>query len=407
MFSVGRAGLAVIAGVTDTLAMADPTPVTERPASTPVFRGLFCLVLLAVPVGFCLLAPVLFFGHHHERAHRTRCANLLRQFGLAAIQYSDDKRFFPHVNKIRTLDGDYDSNHTPRTVRALMYYGYHDNPEGWVCSESFDGYVPPRDQAWEAPRRWFWSGGILKTPVASPFLDGASDPTLRATDELSYGWTRKGYTANTRSMTMLGADRAVRTHSADPMPAGELGNHDDGLNVVRADATVEYLSTRQPLQLERFEPTKHLNLFRPSLFVDPAMRPVPFRIPEWAPAALAFAGFLGLLGWLYHMGWRRPGARLPAGHRRRKRRVRGKRKRWLTADVDGVGKVELGAEKVVNAAGKPKVMLSPNQRCPFCHDSLAETDDLVACVNCQTLLHRECVQEGGMCSTLGCTNQKK
>ncbi|MCH7653638.1 MAG: glutamyl-tRNA reductase [Chloroflexi bacterium] len=100
---------------------------------------------VVVFAGFVALAglflPVVLRGET-ERRNRARCANNLRQLGLAAIQYSDDKRFFPHVRKIRELDGGYDSNHTPKTMRSLQWYGYHDNPEGWICSSSYDVFVP-------------------------------------------------------------------------------------------------------------------------------------------------------------------------------------------------------------------------------------------------------------------------
>jgi hypothetical protein len=336
---------------------------------------------------------------------KTKCFGNLRQLGIAAIIYADDKRFFPHVGRISELDGDYDSNDTPQTFRALMYYGYHDNPEGWVCPASYDLFVPLSRRAQESPRTWFWEGDLVSSE-ASPFSEANSDPSLRHTSELSYGWTRKGYTGNVRSTALLGVDRAVRTRTSGAedltVPAGEVGNHDDGVALLRADATVEWFPTEQPADGEVLKALEDVNLYRASLLVDPASGPKAFRFPEWFQSASVFGGLFGVLGWLYYMGWRRDGARRSRGPS-----VRATRKRWLTADVDGVGKVDLGAEPAVNAAGKPRVTLSPNQRCPFCHDPLVESDDLVACVACQTLLHRECVQEGGMCSTLGCTNQKK
>lgn len=384
--------------------MPDP-PHRERPASMSAFRGMFCLVLFLVPVGLCLVAPA-FLGHKYSRqtSNRVKCSNNLRQLGLAAIVYGDDKRFFPHVGPIKERDGGYDTNDTPKTFRALNYYGYHDNPEGWICPSSFDLSVPVSGVR-EEPGYWFWSGRVSDADV-SPFVDGASDPTLRETSEVSYGWTRRGLSANVPSTTMLGADRAVRTRSwkADDlsMPDGELGNHTGALNVLRTDATVEYFSTGRSADSGFVEATRDLNLFRPSLLAKSAVgQERSIQVPGWLPGAAGLAGVLGLLGWLYHMGWRREWTGPGVGP------IRAKRKRWLTADVDGVGKVELGGEQVVNAAGKPRVTLSPTQRCPFCHDPLVESDDLVACVACQTLLHRECVQEGGVCSTLGCTNQKK
>ena len=41
-----------------------------------------------------------------EKQNQLRCANFLRQLGLGAMQYADVKRFYPHVNGLRELDGD-------------------------------------------------------------------------------------------------------------------------------------------------------------------------------------------------------------------------------------------------------------------------------------------------------------
>ena len=41
-------------------------------------------------------------------------------------------------------------------------------------------------------------------------------------------------------------------------------------------------------------------------------------------------------------------------------------------------------------------------RCPYCHDSFSEDDDLSSCAVCSTLLHPECHAENGGCPILGC-----
>jgi hypothetical protein len=205
-------------------------------------------VALLLGAGFLpvLLAPAL-----PSRHSGSRCGSNLRQLGLAAIQYSDDKRFFPHVKGLRELDDGYDSNHAAKSVRALQYYGYHDNPEGWICPSSSDTFVHITASAVQMdPRLWFWNGTSLPTTPTwrSPFVDGQPDPTLRETPELSYGWTRKGMNSNARSISLLSADRAVREVEGTGASAlaGEVGNHIEGTYVLRVDATVQLHATGAP-----------------------------------------------------------------------------------------------------------------------------------------------------------------
>src|SRR5690606_37676432 len=104
-------------------------------------------------------------------------------------------------------------------IRALLWYGYHDNPEGWICPSSFDLYQPITDAAIKGNlRTWMWqSSDNPAGETKNPFIDtAAADPVLvgsNSTDELSYGWTRKGMNSNVRSTAILGADRAVRVQS--------------------------------------------------------------------------------------------------------------------------------------------------------------------------------------------------
>lgn len=162
-----------------------------------------------------------------ERANRARCSNYLRQLGLAAIQYADDKRFFPHVGKIKDLDGGYRTNVTPRLIRALTFYGYHDDPEGFVCPSSQDEWLPAHEAARADMRRWLWGGKENTDATTSPLLVDGKDPTLAETSELSYGWTRRGLTSNARSSSQLAADRMK-------------DNHVEGGNVLQADGTVGF-----------------------------------------------------------------------------------------------------------------------------------------------------------------------
>jgi type II secretory pathway pseudopilin PulG len=224
-------------------------------AAAPARRGgagLIIGVVVAVCVGgvcligvlAALLMPAL--TKAKSKANRTKCSNNLRQVGLAMIMYADDKRFYPHVGPTGSLDGDVTSSDSPRSARALLYYGYHDAPSGWICPDSYDlawsGNAPTAGVG--SPATWFWAGGTVPASGLSPFVDGQRDPALDQTDELSYGWTRRGLNSNTRATATLSADRARRS---DPAATDVLaGNHADGWNVGYADGTVTWVVPALP-----------------------------------------------------------------------------------------------------------------------------------------------------------------
>ena len=186
-----------------------------------------------------LFAPLVLQAQERNAA-RTRCSNNLRQLGLAMVQYGDDKRFLPHVGPTRELDGGFESGDSPRHVRALVWFGYHDNPAGFVCPESDDYALPITDEeVFDNMRLWAWEGarGHNTTP---PWFQGDA-PALSGLRELSYATTRRGYNRNVSSVKLLAADRAMRDGVARG-PKEVAGNHDDGWNVLQADATVSFVT---------------------------------------------------------------------------------------------------------------------------------------------------------------------
>jgi hypothetical protein len=198
--------------------------------------GIAFFLILVGGLAFLLLRPRLMGGPHNG----PKCSNNLRQIAMATIQYADDKRFFPHVAKVKQLDGDADTSDAPRSIRALVWYGYYDNPEGLVCSSSNDLYVPIQDNnVRENMRLWLWKGKTGE-PTNSPWT-GGNDPSLRNVEELSYTYTRRGYNSGVSSTKILAADRATRVKGSETSKwPGDVGNHEGGWNVVKADATVEF-----------------------------------------------------------------------------------------------------------------------------------------------------------------------
>jgi len=203
---------------------------------------IFLLALLAT-----LLLPLA--RHNHGRADRTKCANDLRQLALGCVQYCDDKGAFPHVGATAALDraGNTDpqgSDVAPRCLRSLVYFGYLDNPEVFICPASVDQHTP-FSPAVKANQKLFGWGGTTETWPASPIaVPGAKDGDLAALDDLSYGYTVKGLTMTSVSNAPLAADRA-RVHgdvtaSASGL-AGKIGNHRDGWSVVYVDAHAEFV----------------------------------------------------------------------------------------------------------------------------------------------------------------------
>ena len=225
-------------------------------------RGFTLIELLVVVAIIGILATLLMPAllKAKEKAQRTKCANNIRQLGIAALAYSGDKRFFPHTNRPHALDGGAALSDCSKAVRALLWYNYMDSPDVWVCPSSFDMPMVVNDPAVRSNMQyWFWSspnanGGVTGGPgqgggstSASPFVDQLPDHSIDGTDELSYGWTRKGMSTNTRSTALLAADRAVRREQ--DLTAGtavglnsEHGNHPDGWNVLQTDGAVIWLN---------------------------------------------------------------------------------------------------------------------------------------------------------------------
>ncbi len=197
------------------------------------FIGFLFLVVVTVPMG-C--------RGGRGRAIQTKCGNNLKQIGLAAIQYADDKRFFPHIAPIKSLDGGWQSDTASRVARALINQGYHDDHEAFVCPSSPDQYVPITKAARENMRAFRWGGKDGAPDAPSPLVKAhETDRPLDEMTELSYGWTRRGYSPNSHSANLLAGDKS-RSQARDDVPqpgtahVGNMaGNHKDAMLAVCVD----------------------------------------------------------------------------------------------------------------------------------------------------------------------------
>ncbi len=187
-----------------------------------------------------------------EKDNQKRCANNLKQIALAAVQYSDDNRYFPHVGPIDKLDPGWASPVAVKCVRTLAQLDYDDNPETFVCPSSrrdqatpLSAWVPAKDGHPVAP-----------APLTPLPLYLAGNPSLDQVTNLSYGWTRRGLTTNCcGSCPLLVGDRSRALGDLDRSFSGAhtgnmIGNHTDCMqfacidgHTIRLTPTTDILTT--------------------------------------------------------------------------------------------------------------------------------------------------------------------
>lgn len=199
------------------------------------------LVLLAL--GF--LVPVRALCQD-KKDGKGSCANNMKQLALAAIQYADDKRFFPHIAKVKDLDNGGDTTPKgnsvpPRTFRALMFFNYIDNPDCFECPAADDEAKKLGKEAKEDIRAFGWMGSVNADKTSSPLVKPMKeDADADALTDLSYGYTLRGLTINARSDAPLAADRARR---AGPRKNQKIpGNHKKGYTVAHVDGHTTFVN---------------------------------------------------------------------------------------------------------------------------------------------------------------------
>ena len=203
-------------------------------------------VFSIVFLGGALLLPARARSQEKSDA-RVACSNHLKQIALAAIQYADDKRHFPHLGKATDLDDDgktkpAGSDVPGRCVRSFIYFNYLDNPECFVCpSASADKAFPLSAEAKRDPRVFGWGGKDAADPKLAPIPHPAAlDKDADKLTDLSYGWTVRGLNANSMGDFLTTGDRARVLEKKDGAQTIQ-GNHKDGWNVVHLDAHIEWV----------------------------------------------------------------------------------------------------------------------------------------------------------------------
>ncbi len=207
-----------------------------------------------------------------DKRNRIRCANNLRQLGVANIAYlvtaygpASRKGFMPHLGEIAEKDGPEDVG---RAFELLVQLGEIDDPEVFICPSSFD--IPARLAAGAKPESFRFK-----------------DTDVRSSLEFSYGYTKLTRTdGNSRSSTLLTADRTMGK------PRGEVGReivcHPDGRNVGRFDGSVDFIAAESELEdAELREQLGDLNLL-PLPAREDVREAVPEPEPELAPGTLTF-----------------------------------------------------------------------------------------------------------------------
>jgi hypothetical protein len=243
----------------------------RRRRLTTILVGGVAVTCLLVPLVGVLLSPAILSAR--QRDQRLRCAERLARLGLAARAYADDHGAFPHVGPADALDSGPGSDHTSRSMRALVWHGYTDRVDDFVCPASPELASPVADEAREDMRRWFWGGRAEADPGRSPFVDDLLDPPLDLSTELSYGWTRRSLPASSQ-LELLAADRGVAVVKPDEV---KDGNHTDGWNTLRADGRVEWLGVDEDPFPGAYLPATEGGLLDGYLSVIPQPDPAPFR----------------------------------------------------------------------------------------------------------------------------------
>jgi prepilin-type processing-associated H-X9-DG protein len=199
-----------------------------------------------------------------EKANKPLCANSLKGIGIAMILYSNDYRFFPHMQALNVPNK---STDVAKVYRTLIYFKYLDNAEVYICPSSED-FIQPSQEMINDPKKFGWKGVVAdgRKPIHSgPGPDLFTDPDFL---DLSYTCLRRSVSVSAaRSDTMIAADKAIKDDfdSAVSSPySGPVGNHSDGFNILYGDGHVNFASSSETTIMTRMVKRLHMGAFDPS-----------------------------------------------------------------------------------------------------------------------------------------------
>ncbi|MDF1661188.1 MAG: hypothetical protein P1V97_05425 [Planctomycetota bacterium] len=177
-------------------------------------RPLGMIVLLLIVVVACLTGATVFFvvsaRANLEKRENLRCANNLALIVKAAIVYSNEHRFFPHMTALAKQNT---KEQVSDAFRTLIYMGYLESPEVFCCPSS-KAESPPSFELGQNPKLWDWSQSANSKVGGLP-IHNSSKVSLFKNKELSYTYLkRKVYAPSARSDTMIFADKSTRAHQS-------------------------------------------------------------------------------------------------------------------------------------------------------------------------------------------------